>query len=85
MRKLVVLLTVAALVSGVTAVLAGCGSSAPAGQPVSADYGDRVATPDDYRSAHGDRSATPQALCDARGDRSATPEAHRYRICSSSG
>ena len=34
MRKLVVLLAVAALVSGVTAVLAGCGSSAPAGQPV---------------------------------------------------
>ena len=59
-----------------------------------ADYGDRVATPDAYRSAHGDRSATPEALCDARAGHSrgpctlagtATPEAHRYRICSSSG
>ena len=34
MRKLVVLLTIAALVSGVTAVLTGCGSPAPADQPV---------------------------------------------------
>ena len=58
-----------------------------------ADYGDRVATPDAYRSAtpqalcsaHGDRSATPDAYRSAHGDRSATPETHRYRICSSSG
>ena len=33
MRKLVVLLAIAALVSSVTAVLAGCGSPAPADQP----------------------------------------------------
>ena len=36
MRKLVVLLTIAALVSSVTAVLAGCGSSAPTDQPAAA-------------------------------------------------
>ena len=36
MRKLVVLLAIVALVSGVTAVLTGCGSPAPADQPVAA-------------------------------------------------
>ncbi len=36
MRKLVVLLAIVALVSSMTAVLAGCGSSAPTAQPVAA-------------------------------------------------
>ena len=36
MRKLVVLLTIVALVSSVMTVLAGCGSAAPAEQPVAA-------------------------------------------------
>ena len=36
MRKLVVLLTIVALVSGITAVLAGCGTPAPTGQPTAA-------------------------------------------------
>ena len=36
MRKLVVLLTIVTLVSGLTAVLAGCGPTAPTDQPVAA-------------------------------------------------
>ncbi len=47
MRKLVVLLAIVALVSGLTAVLAGCRSTAPTDQPVAAPTDQPVAAPTD--------------------------------------
>ena len=51
MRKRVVLLTIAALVSSVMTVLAGCGSPAPAGRPAAVPTEQPVAAPTDRPAA----------------------------------
>ena len=66
MRKLVVLLAIAALVSGAAAVLAGCGPPAATDQPIAAPA---ETTPPLLK---------PTAV--ARGDHIATPQAHRRRF-----
>ena len=60
MRKLVVLLAIVALVSSVTAVLAGCGPSAPTDQPAAAPTATQSAPPvDDSVSTPTPTSSAP--------------------------
>ena len=60
MRKLVVLLAIVALVSSVTAVLAGCGPSAPTDQPAAAPAATQSAPPvDDSVSTPTPTSSAP--------------------------
>ena len=49
MRKLVVLLAIVALVSGLTAVLAGCGPTHRLTSPLQRAHGDHTATPETRR------------------------------------
>ena len=70
MRKLVVLLAIAALVSGAAAVLAGCGSPAATGQPIAAPA---KTTPPLLKPTAVPAEATPTTPATHRRPAEATP------------